>query len=246
MINKKDYLLPFNENNICFLHGGDNGISNFKFRYQIEKFQWGYLVNFVYYQEENKAVLPGNVYYNVRYAIYRDKPILSFDIVALSDKKTILNVTNHPYFNLGENNLDNLKLHINSKQYLSIDKKYMRPLGKKEVSSCLDFSISKPIMKDINAPLISNGASKGYDHYFYFDEHRFFDPQVILESDNYMLKIMSDAPGVQIYTSNYETNAKFVNEDRNINQSIAIEFEKPWCDENIVDKNKNTGIIMSV
>lgn len=220
-IDGKDYLLENNEGENT-LHGGLYGLSTKKFDYQVEEDLEKTIVTFSYLMKHLEDGLPGNTPIKIAYAIYENKDELNIDIFGKTDAKTILSLTNHAYFNLGEDDLTTLSLRINAKEFLEVNPANLLAIQKMPCLSCLDFQHYKKITKDIGEEYLMNSRTKGYDHYFYFENVDSSISQLSLKSDTIQMDVITDYPGVQIYSDNYK-DAKGRGTNKETRRAIAIE-----------------------
>ncbi|GIN86064.1 aldose 1-epimerase [Heyndrickxia sporothermodurans] len=147
---------------------------------------------------------PGKLLLKVEYRLTNENELI-VTYHATSDKKTIVNLTNHTYFNLSgnlKNDIINHKLFLNSNRLVELDKQLL-PTGNilNVRDTVFDFQHGRALIEGItsNHPQIKI-AGNGYDHPFIFDK----DGKAILtcEESGRKLTIMTDQPGMILYTSN--------------------------------------------
>jgi aldose 1-epimerase len=114
---------------------------------------------------------PGNLNVEVVYALTKDNT-LEVEYKATTDKKTVLNLTQHTYFNLsGAKDILNHELMLNAPSYLPVDKTLI-PTG--EIASVagtpFDFTSFKAIGRDILKEDIQLERGLGYDHCWVLDD----------------------------------------------------------------------------
>lgn len=199
------YQVSKNQQEHC-LHGGEQGFD--KRRWRIEDKSSNKVV-FSLISADGDQGFPGKLTVFVSYEVTADSCVV-IDYRASTDKATVVNLTNHAYFNLlGENsNTDCLGhyLSIDAAQYVPTDAKGIPQGGLALVQdSGFDFNKSKAItthfMKDKQQQ-----AAKGYDHCFVFDSHRNKEKPVasLLSPDNLIrLNLFTDKPAMQLYTGNW-------------------------------------------
>lgn len=100
-INGVEYVLEKNWNGVNSLHGGYKGISFQNFDYCIEENNEYIDVIFSYLEKED--LLPGDVNYKITYRIFENENKIRVIFNATTNKETIVNLTNHVYFNLSGN-----------------------------------------------------------------------------------------------------------------------------------------------
>lgn len=158
---------------------------------------------------------PGTLHVRVTYAVTKDNA-LSIHYEATTDQTTVLNLTNHTYFNLGgyaSGNVFAEELWMDADRYLRTDAELI-PTGERvPVSGTpFDFRQAKSIGRDFSLDDEDMRLAGGYDHCFCFtngDEknlvHRVtaYDPASGRE-----MKVITDQPCVQLYTANFLNDEK--------------------------------------
>ena len=152
---------------------------------------------------------PGKIDYKVTFTLYEDNS-LKIDYNAVSDKKTVINMTNHAYFNLaGHGDILGHELMINADAYTPTDE-FSIPTGeiRKVEGTAFDFRVSKPIGRDINEDDIQLKQCRGYDHNFCLNETDgpcavAYDPE-----SGRTLEVFTDLPGIQLYCGNFLDGTK--------------------------------------
>ena len=149
---------------------------------------------------------PGNLKISVRYVLTEDNA-LRMDYRVSSDADTVLNLTNHTYFNLdGEGDVLNQKLKLYASRYLEGNNETC-PTGRilPVAGTPMDFTRAKPIGRDIQAEDSQLQMCGGYDHNFILDK----EPGMLAlaavarsEKTGITMETYTTQPGVQLYTSN--------------------------------------------
>lgn len=149
---------------------------------------------------------PGNLKISVRYILTEDNT-LRMDYRVSSDADTVLNLTNHTYFNLdGEGDVLNQKLKLYASRYLEGNNETC-PTGRilPVAGTPMDFTRAKPIGRDIQAEYSQLQMCGGYDHNFILDK----EPGMLAlaavarsEKTGITMETYTTQPGVQLYTSN--------------------------------------------
>jgi len=161
-----------------------------------------------YFSRNMEEGYPGNLKVSVIYTLTNDNE-LDIEYSANTDKKTIVNLTNHSYFNLtGEKeNIDNHLLKINSKEYIPVNSNLI-PIGQFEnvANTPFDFNNYKSIGKEINSKNNQLSIGNGYDHCWVlnkkYNEYG-LSASLYDKISGRLLEIYSDQPGIQVYTGNY-------------------------------------------
>lgn len=204
----KDYYVPIN-NAPNSLHGGKHGF-NVKVWTPEQMNDHTLALNYVSpYGEEGYT---GELKVTVEYT-WTDDNELHIDYLATTNKKTILNLTNHGFFALAgiadpTPSIDNVELQINADYYLPIDNTSI-PTGEIRFvkGTPFDFTSPKAIGKDIDADneQIKNGA--GYDHCFVLNKKEVGELSLAAKAyepvSGRTMEVYTTEPGVQLYTGNY-------------------------------------------
>lgn len=199
----KEYKLPVN-NGPNHLHGGPDGFQNKIWESRIE----GDAVEFLYYSNDGETGYPGNLKVVAHYE-WDDDNSLKLTFTAQSDAPTVLNLTNHSYFNLnGSGNILNHELRLNASEYLPTDESLV-PLGESEpvAGTPMDFVEAKPIGRDLKKDFPALNYGKGYDNCFVIDGYEPGQIQNAAElfspESGIFLEVLTTQPGVQVYTGNW-------------------------------------------
>lgn len=163
-------------------------------------------VKFTYKSPDMENGFPGNLDMSVTYTLTDDNE-LKIAYEGVSDKKTIINMTNHSYFNLSGHNsgrIENTLLTINASKYTPVVPGAI-PTG--ELASVkgtpMDFTSEKAIGADIEATFEQLLLVKGYDHNFVVDNYDGTSKLIATaKADGRTMKVFSDLPGVQFYAGN--------------------------------------------
>lgn len=201
----KEYTLPVN-NGPNHLHGGPEGFQNKVWDSRTD----GNAVEFMYFSEDTEAGYPGNVKVVARYE-WTDDNVLSLTITAVTDKPTVVNFTNHTYFNLdgeGSGSILDHTLQLNASEYLPTDETLI-PLGESSpvAGTPMDFVNPKRIGAQIKADFPALRTGKGYDACWVIDGYVCGQLQeaaiLYSQSSGRELRVITTQPGIQVYTGNW-------------------------------------------
>lgn len=163
-----------------------------------------------YMSKDGDEGYPGNLNVTVIYTLTEDNA-LSINYNAVSDKDTIVNLTNHSYFNLAghaSGDILNQKLMINSDKF-TVNDMYSIPTGEiRDVSNTpMDFRSLTPIGKNINSTDYEQIAfGSGYDHNWMLNTNGNIlekAAQLIDENSGRVMDVYTTTPGVQFYSANF-------------------------------------------
>ena len=203
----KTYELAVN-NGPNHLHGGP-GAQCFANRIWVaEELPSG--VKFTLDSPDGDAGYPGNLHVEARYT-WSDDHKLTLWLKATTDAETIVNLTNHAYFNLkGEETGDVTDhcLQLFASRWLPTDETLI-PLGRVDdvAGTPMDFVNEKPIGRDIRADFPALKYGKGYDNCYLIDDAMPDQLAVAAELKDPVsgrtLRVLTTQPAVQIYTGNW-------------------------------------------
>ena len=201
-LNNKEYTIKSKDPN--GLHGGIDGFGYKEFEYEQKETDSYYEVKFSYYSPDMESGYPGDVVLKIIYKLYKDINKLTLEYDAISNDNTLLNISNHSYFNLSGDSKDNI---LNHKLFIDASKmERIENLLPQEIVDCskiYSFKNMHKIGDYLNDPEIINNTN-GYDYPYIFDNND-DNYKVILHDINSKrtIKIKTTYPVVVIYTCNY-------------------------------------------
>ena len=154
---------------------------------------------------------PGNFDVDVTYTLTDDNEI-RIDYNGVTDADTVINMTNHSYFNLNghaSGSIEQHELWMDADGFTPTDVELI-PTG--EIASVegtpMDFRVKKLVGKDIDADFEALKFGGGYDHNWCLNNKGEFKKVIELSADlsGITMEVYTDLPGVQIYEGNYLVN----------------------------------------
>jgi aldose 1-epimerase len=197
----KEYTLPIN-NRPNTLHGGSSGWFAKVWKGSVDTRGKYPAVVFTYVSPDMEEGFPGTVSISVTYT-WNDKNELIIDYAASTDKKTVINMTNHAYFNLhgvGKGPIFDHLLTLNASAYTPMNATKI-PTG--EIRSVLgtpfDFTKTQPIGYQIGTTY-EGVLFDGYDHNYVLDKKQKVSATVYEPVSGRVMEVMTDQPGMQFFS----------------------------------------------
>ncbi len=165
-------------------------------------------VELSYLSPDGEEGFPGNLLVKVLFTVTDDNE-LKLDYTATTDKPTVLNLTNHAFYNLkGEGQGDVLDhvLQVNADLFTPTDETAI-PTGEfRDVAGTpFDFRTPKPLGQDINADNQQLEYAGGYDHNFVLNKEKgelAFAARLSEPTTGRVMEVFTTEPGLQVYTAN--------------------------------------------
>lgn len=201
-----EYQLPQNNYGHC-LHGGPNG---WQYKVYEAKQLSDTQLELVLNSPDGDSNFPGNVVAKVIYTLTEDNAVdISYE--ATTDKKTVINMTNHAYFNLnGDPSVNSMNqiLYIASDSITPVDSTFMTTGEMMAVAGTpFDFNIPKAIEKDVtNFEDEQIKFGKGFDHNWVLNtkgDITKLAAKLTSPVTGITLDVYTNEPGVQVYTGNF-------------------------------------------
>jgi aldose 1-epimerase len=221
-----EYSLATN-NGANHLHGGNTGYSRVLFdAIQVDE----QTLELNYLSKDMEEGYPGNLTVKVTYILTDDNE-LRIEYQANTDKKTVVNLTNHAFFNLngvGSNTILDHVLEINSDRFTSVDETLI-PTGEFAVVDGTPFDFRKPttVGARIEHDHEQLKFGMGYDHNFVLNieegKKMNYAGSLLSEKSGIFMEIFTQEPGIQFYSGN------FMNGANKIKNNIKDEFRSALC-----------------
>ena len=189
------------------LHGGINGFDNVFWEIEPLKNENG--IQLSYTSKDGEEGYPGNLKIMVNYVLKNDNT-LKVKYQAQTDKTTVINLTQHSYFNLSgdfSRNILDHELQLNADKFLPVDSTQI-PTGDFQLvsESPFDFRIPKAIGKEIETENEQMLFGNGYDHCWVINNP---NKAIVKAASLYhpksgrVMEVYTDQPGIQLYTGNF-------------------------------------------
>lgn len=206
-----EYILETN-NPPNHLHGGPNGFHTkvWKLKSQTEN-----NIVLTYFSKDGEEGYPGNLNVEISYAL-TDAEELIINYRSETDKDTVINFTNHSFFNLnGGGSILNHSLEIKAEAITPVDESLI-PTGEIMMVADTPFDFRKPkiIGKQINEEHQQIIFGNGYDHNFVLNKRtpENLAARVIGDQSGIILDVFTDQPGMQFYSGNFMAGKTLMND----------------------------------
>ena len=229
-IDGKVYQLNIN-NGPNHLHGGPENFSNKIWDCEMD----GDTVVFSLESPDGDENYPGNLTARVAYT-WSDDNVLKIELGAVTDAPTVVNLTNHTYFNMAgedrEGTALNQVLQLNCSRYLPTDDTLV-PSGEMAPveGTPMDFTQPKVVGKDVKQDFPALNYGKGYDNCWVIDGYEDGDVHLVgVLSDpesGRKVEISTDQPAAQVYTGNWLGGCPLSKSGKNYHDydGVAIECQ---------------------
>lgn len=228
----KEYTLPIN-NGPNHLHGGPEGFQN-----QIWTLEHtdDDSASFVYVSREGEAGYPGQLTARACYRLTDDNS-LELTLEATTTAPTVVNLTNHAYWNLSGHNSGSVLGHnmqLAASRYLPTDDTLIPEGAAAEVAGTpMDFTVEKTLGQDIKLPFPALIYGKGYDNCWLIDDYRpgtmRTAARLIDPISGRVLTVVTDMPAVQVYTGNWLAGSPANKEGRSYDDYDGVAIECQDC-----------------
>ena len=209
----KEYSLFIN-NGVNSLHGGEYGLNTKLFAVCENAKNNAVVMTAVL--EDMEEGYPGRMMVEITYSLSDDNS-LKINYRAVSDKNTIVNLTNHSYFNLSGYASGSVLYHtlrLDADSYLPTDETLI-PTGeiKSVEGTPFDFRTEKRLGQDFYSEDNDLKIAGGYDHCLNFIGGETEEPVLRAElkdqKSGRVMKVYTDQPCVQLYTANFMNNSAY-------------------------------------
>ncbi|WP_110461209.1 aldose epimerase family protein [Ruminiclostridium sufflavum] len=247
-LNGKVYELVKNDGR-NHLHGGDTGLHNVLWKAEILSGEGIERLVLTHTSPDGEENYPGKLDVTVEYSLSEDNE-LKIDYTAVSDKDTVVNLTNHAYFNLSGHNSGEATQHrlfINADKFTPVNDECL-PIGeiRNVKGTVMDFTKMKRIAEDIDSPDEQLVNGKGYDHNWVLNtEGSIKETAAVLydpESGRAM-EVYTTKPGIQFYSGNH-LSEKLIGKDNAVyNARTGLCLETQYFPNAMKHKNFPSPIL---
>jgi aldose 1-epimerase len=196
------------------LHGGVRGFNKVVWQAREVRRREGPAVELSYLSRDAEEGYPGNLRATVTYVL-TDANELRIEYGATTDKETVVNITNHSYFNLagaGAGSILKHELKVNADRFTPVDETSI-PTGELKMvkGTPFDFTRATAIGSRINQADEQLRIGKGYDHNYALNKRGKalqLAAEVYEPTSGRVMQVWTTEPGLQLYTANYLENAR--------------------------------------
>lgn len=244
-LNGKEYNLAKNNGN-NHLHGGNIGFDKVVWNAEIVEEN---KLKLSYFSKDGEENYPGNLNVSVYYSL-NDQNELKIEYYATTDEDTIVNLTNHSYFNLSgklSDNILNEELLINADKFTVTDSESI-PTGElRDVSNTpMDFRTLKVIGKEIDSDYEQIRFGQGYDHNWILNSNgdiNIIAAKVIDELSGRVMEVYTTNEGVQFYTGNFLDGTCIGKSGKIYNKRSGLCLETQFIPDSINHNNFTSCIL---
>jgi len=249
-LNGKVYELTKNDGR-NHLHGGTVGLHNVVWNAQVANNGGVEGLVLTHTSPDGEENYPGKLDVKVEYTLTEENE-LKIDYTAISDKDTVVNLTNHAYFNLGGHNSGDVlkhQIYINADKFTPVNDECI-PTGeiRSVKGTVMDFSQMKGIVDGLNSDdeQIANG--KGYDHNWVLNTNgninevatELYDPK-----SGRAMQVYTTKPGIQFYSGNF-LNEKLIGKENAVyKKSSGLCLETQYFPNAMKHKNFPSPVLMA-
>ena len=244
-LNGKEYNLAKNNGN-NHLHGGNIGFDKVVWNAEIVEEN---KLKLSYFSKDGEENYPGNLNVSVYYSL-NDQNELKIEYYATTDEDTIVNLTNHSYFNLSgklSDNILNEELLINADKFTVTDSESI-PTGElRDVSNTpMDFRTLKVIGNDIDSDYEQIRFGQGYDHNWMLNakgDINTLAAKVVDETSGRIMEVYTTNEGVQFYSGNFLDGTGSSKNGNGYNKRSGLCLETQFVPDAINNNNFTSCIL---
>lgn len=198
----EEYQLAVNNGNNA-LHGGIRGFDKVNWEVDVISCETRAALKLSYFSPDGEEGYPGNLKVTVIYELLMDQLFITYE--AETDKATVVNLTNHAYFNLaGEGSILDHVLYVNASRYTPSNDELI-PTGELLNVEGTPFDFRKPTVIGDRIEAVG-GTPVGYDHNYIIDGsagEKTLAAKIMDPKSGRSLEVSTTEPGVQFYSGNF-------------------------------------------
>jgi aldose 1-epimerase len=237
-VDGEQYQLPIN-NDPNSLHGGDVGFDKVVWAAEEVESDEGLAVQFTYMSPDGDQGYPGNLDVTVTYTLTDENEIL-MDYMATTDAPTVVNLTNHAYWNLkgeGMGTIDDHVLMLDADSYTPVDSTLI-PTGEivPVADTPFDFTTPTAIGERNRSDHEQIVIGRGYDHNWVLNREHSSDgawdddswmmaARLSEPSTGRVLEVWTEEPGIQFYAGNFLDGTIYGQADLAFRQGDGLALE---------------------
>lgn len=191
------------------LHGGREGFNRRLWRGIVVEGQHGPVLELSYVSPAGEEGYPGRLSVTLSYSLSEDNEF-TLSYRAVSDAETVVNLSNHMYFNLAGSNAGDILNHqvfLNAEHYLPVNAD-MIPSGElADVSGAFDFRQPRMLAEALAETHSQLAIAEGFDHNWVLKPMASSEPRIAARvfepSSGRVMEVFTDQPGIQFYTGNH-------------------------------------------
>lgn len=224
------------------LHSGKTGFHQKVFTYEIVENGIAMFCT----AKDGEGGFPGNRNLKVMFILNENSLKITYEIT--TDKDTVVNLTNHSYFNLNGHNGKGVEDHLlimNCDGYAKVNEEGLTYGEVTNVANTpFDFTKGKAIGLDIEQfDNVQIANAKGYDHYFKVNDYGNYAAKIFCKETNRTLTITTDLPGFHFYVPNYDEKTVFGKQSSVYEKHCAFCIETSFMPDSIHLENPSPTIL---
>jgi aldose 1-epimerase len=203
----EDFFLAVN-NGTNHLHGGLKGFDRVVWDAEPMRNDDFVGIRFSYSSPDGEEGYPGNLEVSVTYTLNNEDE-LRIEYTACTDATTIVNLTNHSYWNLSAGRSETILEHlmqIEADECLMIDESMIPTVAENVIGSDMDFTIARPVGERIAGLKEDPDGPKGFDHNYVLrrqDGKLSLAARVEDPASGRIMEVLTTEPGIQFYSGNF-------------------------------------------
>ncbi len=229
MLDENEFSLAAN-NGQHHLHGGIKGFNRVVWASEEIRDENSVGIVFRHLSPDGDEGYPGNLLVEVKYILSNDDT-LTFEYSAVTDQQTVINLTQHSYFNLngGKEDILDHALTVYANHFLPVDA-LMIPTGefRSVVNTPFDFRQSKKIGCDINLNDPQLMIGHGYDHTWVLglEGNELCHAATLFDDESgRVMDVYTTEPGIQVYTANFLEGAPALKNNITLRPHLGVCLE---------------------